>query len=170
MWRCPETNGYVLGFPVLAGRLYICPWLGSAEAAVYPPLPPAPSCFSFHGNKTEQDFVCSLINNLKINNFKMRVKFFFFLFYLRKAGFDLWAYMNLLPEMFIQVRDNTHVIYFYGGCADCSFKSKLQDIKIICCTFFNVSFYICTSLPVQFRKTCKYFSCSPVLQHKLTCN
>jgi len=37
MWRCPETNGYVLGFPALAGRLYICPWLGSAEAAVYPP-------------------------------------------------------------------------------------------------------------------------------------
>ena len=37
MWRCPETNGYVLGFPVLAGRLYICPRLGSAEAAVYPP-------------------------------------------------------------------------------------------------------------------------------------
>lgn len=61
MWRCPETNGYVLGFPVLAGRLYICPRLGSAEAAVYPLLPPrsTPSCFSFHGNKAKQDPVCS---------------------------------------------------------------------------------------------------------------
>lgn len=59
MWRCPETNGYVLGFPALAGRLYICPRLGSAEAAVYPP------CFSFHGNKAEQDSVCSLVNDFE---------------------------------------------------------------------------------------------------------
>lgn len=42
MWCCPETNGYVLGFPVQAGRLYICPRLGSAEAAVYTPATPPP--------------------------------------------------------------------------------------------------------------------------------